>query len=158
MPKWMLAAMGFLLALATPGEAALTLGSYIVVRCDSAAASAPIKEATSSATYCLDRSPVFDQRDVSSATLTESSQNGPFIVVKLRDPVARRFSGITGKAIGSKMAIVLNGRLICTSTIQARVQKAWIYGLTIAEARAVVDALNHGAVGHAAPPPLAPRN
>ena len=157
------AALGFLLVLAalgqpTPAVRPLTLGAYMVVRCNSAATSAPMKEAGSSSTYCLDRAPVFGQRDIASATLTETSQNGPFIVVTLRDPVARRFSEITGKRIGNKIATIVNGRLIGSATIQASVRQAWIYGLTLPEARSVVDALNHGAVVQAAPPPLAPRN
>jgi preprotein translocase subunit SecD len=126
-------AWGFLLVSAargqpTPAVRPLTLGSYMVVGCNSAVASAPMREAGSSSTYCLDRAPGFDQRDISSATLTESSRNGPFIVVTLRDPVARRFSGITGNVIGQKIGTILNGRLISTPTIQASVQQPLISG------------------------------
>jgi preprotein translocase subunit SecD len=156
-------AMGFLLELAAlsqpmPAVSPLKLGSYMVVPCNSATASAPIQAAGSSSTYCLERSPVFDQRDVSSAALTDGAKNGPVIELTLRDPVARRFSGITGNAIGRQIAIVLNGRLICAPTIQASTQHPLIYGLTLPEAGSVVDALNHGAVAQAAPPPPAPGN
>jgi len=154
MRKWMPAAIGFLLGWSARGEPALTIGEYMVVRCGSGTG-APMQEPGSSSTYCLDRSPVFDQRDISSATLRESSKNGPYILVTLRDPVARRFRGITGNAIGNKIATILNGRLLSAAMILAPVQQSMIYGLTLPEARSVIDALNHGRVAQAAPVPPA---
>jgi TonB family protein len=97
--------------------------------------------------YCLDRSPIFDQTDVPSATAAGAAQ----VELRLSEAAAERFGGWTAKSIGLQMGAVLNGQLISVATIVAPTRRAWISDLTETERAVVIDAFAHGAVAKQSP-------
>src|SRR5579883_1751758 len=140
--------LGTAAALAQPRVDArpLTLGSYWVdIYCDRPT-SARLRWRKDSRDYCLDRNPLFDQRDVVSAEFdTESSQKST-IKLTLRETAARHLMEVTRPNVGNLIATVVNGELVSVATVQAPVDHIWISGLTEQEGKSLIDAIQRGAV------------
>src|SRR5260370_32402620 len=132
----------------------LTIGLYMVVSCVSAQASEPMQAGGTPVQYCLERSPIVNQTDVTSAAFDRGATDRDVVKLTLNEVSAQRFLEATGKRIGLKIATVLNGRLISVATIAAPVRSAWISGLTYKEGVFLIDEFARGAVATAGPPVL----
>jgi TonB family protein len=127
----------------------LTLGFYLVADCSSAIASLPMQEAGRSARYCLERTPIVDQRDVASAA-PETDATGLPVRLSLTPEAAQRWFEVSGKHIGLKIGAVLDGRLISVAKIAAATRSLWVDGLSRIEARWLIEAFQRRDVATAA--------
>lgn len=132
----------------------LTLGVYMVEKCGSGNASAPIHPIQGAGDYCLDRNPLITQLDITSASIDPYTDLRS-IKLALTRSAGQRFERATGKNIGRSIGIVLNGKFRFIAMITGVTTYVWITGLNSQDEQAVLGAFAIGNIGKGTPPPLA---
>ncbi len=118
---------------------ALTLAVRRVAPCGSVRAGAPMQPSGTAESYCLMEPAIIDERDIATAEFDPYANDQSTIRLTLNDDAARRSIQVTGKNIGSQIAVVVNGQLVSVATIQARLGQVWIARLAPNVADRVVE-------------------
>ena len=69
----------------------------------------------------LDEKVLFDQTDISSAAAVKNEYGAYVVEFQLTDDAAQRFSDLTERSIGKRLAIIVNGEVITAPVIQMQI-------------------------------------
>ncbi|HUA62878.1 MAG TPA: hypothetical protein VML19_29250 [Verrucomicrobiae bacterium] len=121
----------------------VTLAVHLLVACSNGGASQPVRLPGVDASQCLDRAPFLTQKDVASAELHTNSKGHPTIFLTFHEDAALRELDITRRNVGSRVAIVVNGRIVAAPEVASSSRLLYIDGnYTEKQAQSLVSAFN----------------
>jgi preprotein translocase subunit SecD len=71
--------------------------------------------------FWLEKQPILDAGDIESAEAEANQAGVPMIRIKLKEEASRRFAEVTGKNLGRKIAIVMDGVVRTAPVVQAKI-------------------------------------
>jgi preprotein translocase subunit SecD len=144
-PLWPAALLLLLAPAARPQEVAVAVEFRFVVDCASAGASPPVKDARRGESFCLAPKVIIDETDIDRAESTTGPMGDPGVELHLTDAGAKRLAAATENAVGQRLGVVVNSRLLAAPQIRAPLaQGIRLMGLSSPqEADDVARALNH---------------
>jgi len=107
---------------------AVTLAVDLMVSCSGPHFGQPIPVKGSSQPLCLAGQPFLTEKDVESAETRKNSSGQPVVFLTFHRNAAMRELQVTLKNIGNHIAIVLNGRVLSTPTVEAGSRMLYLDG------------------------------
>ncbi len=124
----------------------MVFGLHWVVECTAPGASYPLP-VPGGPNLCLERMPVVNQSDVASAWLDEATG---IVRLNLRTSATEHLRERTTQRIGSRLAVVLDGKIVAAPVVMAPVDQAMVPGLSAEDARSVISVFTRGTQAKAA--------